>query len=71
MRLKQILKAMSLMKNKMKRVLEYIAIALMVLNIVGYGVRKSISCIVLFGMGAYIARCFSKTNVAGRPRGLK
>lgn len=48
------------MKNKMKRVLEYIAIGLMVLNIVGYGVRKSISCIALFGMGAYIARCFSK-----------
>ena len=48
------------MKNKMKRVLEYIAIALMVLNIVGYGVRKSIFCIALFGMGAYIARCFSK-----------
>ena len=48
------------MKKKMQRVLEYIAIGLMVLNIVGYGVRKSISCIALFGMGAYIARCFSK-----------
>lgn len=48
------------MKNKMQRVLEYIAIALMVLNIVGYAVKKSISCIALFGMGAYIARCFSK-----------
>ena len=44
----------------MQCILEYIAIALMVLNIVGYAVNKSISCIALFGVGAYIARCFSK-----------
>ena len=45
---------------KMQRILEYVAIALMVLNIVGYALHKSISCIALFGVGAYIARCFSK-----------
>ena len=48
------------MKNQMQCILEYIAIALMVLNIVGYALHKSISCIALFGVGAYIARCFSK-----------
>ena len=48
------------MKNQMQCILEYIAIALMVLNIVGYALHKSISCIALFGAGAYIARCFSK-----------
>jgi hypothetical protein len=46
--------------KKMQRILEYVAIALMVLNIVGYALHKSISCIALFGVGAYIARCFSK-----------
>ena len=48
------------MKNQMQCILEYIAIAFMVLNIVGYAVNKSISCIALFGAGTYIARCFSK-----------
>jgi predicted membrane protein len=49
-----------MMKNQMQCILEYIAIALMVLNIVGYALHKSISCVALFGVGAYIARCFSK-----------